>query len=64
MPTVNAPEEEVSGDELATAIMAALEAVDEFETSQEHTHPQEPSLQGTHRILQPPRVRYVVLSVA
>ncbi|KAH6865215.1 hypothetical protein BKA58DRAFT_443274 [Alternaria rosae] len=54
---VDAPEEEASGDELATAIMAALAAVDESETSQEQTHPQEPPLHDTQRVLQPPRVQ-------
>ncbi|KAI4674407.1 uncharacterized protein J4E88_008141 [Alternaria novae-zelandiae] len=44
-------------DEFEAAMMAAFGAVEKSETSQEGTHPQEPTLQDTHRILQPPRVR-------
>ena len=59
MSTTDAPE-----DEFEAAMMAAFGAVEKSETSQEGTHPQEPPLQDTHRIMQPPRVRYVILSVA
>ena len=59
MSTTDAPE-----DEFEAAMMAAFEGGEESETSQEGTHPQEPPFQDTHRILQPPRVRYVFLSVA
>lgn len=59
MSTADAPE-----DEFEAAVWAAFETSEESEISQEGTHPQEPRLQDTHRILQPPRVRYVILSVA
>ncbi|KAI4633827.1 uncharacterized protein J4E87_000993 [Alternaria ethzedia] len=44
-------------DEFEAAVWAAFETSEESEISQEGTHPQEPRLQDTHRILQPPRVR-------
>ena len=59
MSTADAPE-----DEFEAAVWAAFETSEESEISQEGTHPQEPPFQDTHRILQPPRVRYVFLSVA
>ncbi|KAI4644481.1 hypothetical protein J4E93_006384 [Alternaria ventricosa] len=46
-------------DEFEVAMMAAFTACEESETSQEGTHPQEPTLQDTHRILQQPQAQVV-----
>ncbi|KAI4953227.1 hypothetical protein J4E86_006768 [Alternaria arbusti] len=48
---------DASEDEFEAAMWAAFETGEESEISQEGTHPQEPPVQDTHRILQPPRVR-------
>ncbi|KAI4945172.1 hypothetical protein J4E91_008149 [Alternaria rosae] len=54
---VDASEEEVSEDECETAMIAALAAVEESETCEEHTQPQYPPLNDVHRISQPPQVQ-------